>query len=190
MKNKAFVRPKHPTDRKIHPVDRHFHGMFPSVGPIFAPKSPPAALKRPPAAVAIFWKIKAIAHGAASLSAPSIPGPQPAASCGRSRLPARGRAGSIAHPETHPPPRPTESTLFSAKNAPHFAIYALRNRTKKQFLLQNQTFWPRKGRKISFLATRCNSFCLHLQMKHHGAKAKQTRFTQPRRNLTSNRHRE
>ena len=150
MKNKAFVRPKHPIDRKIHPMDRHFHGMFPSVGPIFAPKSPPAALKRPPAAVAIFWKIKAIAHGVARLSAPSIPGPQPAASCGRSRLPARGRAGSIAHPGTHPPPRPTESTLFSAKNAPHFAIYALRNRTKKQFCCKIRRFGPEKAEKFHF----------------------------------------
>lgn len=116
--------------------------------------------------------------------------PRPAAGCIVRPLPSAGARSRREHraPRNASPATTHRKHAFFGQKRPTFCNLRLAKSHKKQFLLQNPTFWPRKGRKISFLLARRNSFCLHLQMKHHGDKAKQTRFTQPRRNLTSKRH--
>ena len=135
-----------------------------------------------------FGKLRLPPNEAEAISAPNAPPGGAAASPGRPRLPPGGRARITARPGPSPPPQATESTHFSAKKALRFAISVLQNRTKKQFFLQKPTSKPRKGRNNPYLLAHRNFLFLHLQMKHHGEKAKQTRFTQPRLHLTSNSH--
>ena len=157
-------------------------------GPIFASKSSLSALKRPPTDVAIFWKIEAPSQRSGShFRAKRSPGR--CRSVARPSTPAAGRPGPHHRaPRALSPATSHRKHSFFGQKALSFAISVLQNHTKKQFFLQKPTSKPRKGRNNPYLLAHRNFLFLHLQMKYHGEKAKQTRFTQPRRNLTSKRH--